>query len=71
MIFDYAKLKGRIVEKFGTFYQFAKAINSSPQSVSNKLKNSVSISQKDIILWSEILDISPGEIGKYFFTLKV
>lgn len=66
--YSYAKLRGRIVEKFGTIGNFAKAVGLSRQSVSNKLNCEVGFSQEDIEKWAKLLDIRLIEIGIFFFT---
>lgn len=71
MEFDYRKLKGRIVEKFDSVSNFAKHLGVAVQTVSAKLNNDLSITKKDIIEWSEKLEIPVDEIGVYFFVLKV
>lgn len=67
MAYTYAKLKGRIVEKFGTQKAFADAIGISENSMSKKLNGLTGFSQEDIVLWSEKLEIDLREAGKYFF----
>ena len=71
MKFNYNKLRGRIVEKYGTLSNFSEAIGISFVALSKKMNNLIAISQKEIIKWSELLDIAPNEIGVYFFTLEV
>lgn len=72
-MFDYSKLIGRIIEKFGTRRAFAEAIGISENSMSQKLSNKMAITTDDIKEWCkpEFLDISCDKIGVYFFTLKV
>ena len=41
MSFDYSKLSGRIVEKYGTQYNFSIALGLSERSLSLKLNNRV------------------------------
>lgn len=41
MSFDYSKLRGRIVEKFGTQVNFAKAIKLSERTLSLKLNGKI------------------------------
>lgn len=65
---EYAKLRGRIVEKYGTQSEFARAINKTDQTVTAKLGNRSSFSQDDIKEWSDALDIDPDHIGEFFFT---
>ena len=72
-MFDYRKLIGRIIEKFGTRKAFAEAVGISENSMSQKLSNKMAITTDDIILWCapNFLDIPCGQIGVYFFTLQV
>lgn len=67
----YHKLRGRIVELYGTAGAFAEAIGLSKNSVSMKLNGKKGFSQSDIILWCEKLSIQIEEIGEYFFKEKV
>ena len=72
-MFDYSKLIGRIIEKYGTRGNFAKAIGISENSMSQKLTNKMAITTDDIKEWCkpELLDIPCDQIGAYFFTPKV
>ena len=70
-VFDYSKLRGRIVEKFGTQSKFADANGISDRSMSLKLNNGIGLSQNEILEWCNLLDIPTGEIPLYFFTVKV
>ena len=65
----YAKLRGRIVEKFGTIGKFGDAVGLSGTSMSKKLTGTTGFSQADIIRWCELLDIDMEEVGAYFFTV--
>ena len=65
--YKYAKLRGRIVEKTGTQAKLAEELGVSLVSVNKKLKGITSFSQKDIVKWSNILDIDKSEIPVYFF----
>ena len=73
MAFDYSKLRGRIIEKFGTYKAFAEAIGISENSMSQKLSGKMAITTDDIRKWSKVeyLDIDAEEIGVYFFKIKV
>lgn len=71
MPFDYSKLRGRIVEKFGSETKFAEELGMSIQQISPKLTNKKTITKKDILTWSEKLEIPVSDIGLYFFTLRV
>lgn len=63
-----AALRGRIVEKYGTYGAFADAIGKKRQYLGMKLNGKVGITKDDIDLWSKLLDISTEDIGRYFFT---
>lgn len=66
--FKYAKLKGKIIEKFGTEGRFAAALGKNLNTVSRKLNGKVSFSSYDIEKWCSALDIPIEEAGSYFFT---
>lgn len=67
MEFKYQKLRGRIIEKFGTIGKFADEVGISPTMMSKKLQGKAGISQADIILWSELLDIDSADYGDFYF----
>lgn len=71
--FDYRRLRGRIIEKFGTYTAFAAATGLKKSNLSAKLSNSVRITFEEIIEWCspEKLDIPPAEIPAYFLTPEV
>lgn len=71
MKYNYNKLRGRIIEKFGTLHNFSASLKISYEALSKKMNNAIAISQKEITEWCELLEIEPGEIGAYFFTLEV
>lgn len=71
MELNYGKLKGRIVEKFGTQKNFVKAINRSERTVSLKLSGKIDFTQGDILIWCNALDIELIEIPSYFFVSNV
>lgn len=64
----YAKLKGRIIEKFGSQKRFAEYIGLSQTSLSRKMNCETGFSQEDIIKWAKILEIDRSDYGTYFFT---
>ena len=68
MPFEYRKLRGRIIEKYGSQDKFAEAIGTTSVTVSKKMTGKVQFSQDDIILWCEALDIPLMEAGPYFFS---
>lgn len=71
MRFDFSKLRGRIVEHYGTLAAFAKAYGISENSLSLKMNNKTKFSSGDIIKISDMLEIKKDEIGDYFFKTKV
>ena len=68
MRYKYNKLRGRIVEIFGSQAAFAEKIHTSVQTVSAKLLGRSNFTQDNILVWSEALQIDQNEIGNYFFT---
>lgn len=71
MEFDYSKLRGRIVEKFGSIEAFSSETSISNISVSKKLNNKVPISRADMIEWSNLLEIPVEEYGLFYCTEKL
>lgn len=67
MSLKYAKLRGRIVEKFGTQDDFRKQIGISKTAMSNKMTGKTGFSQNDIIKWCELLSIDMQNVSEYFF----
>lgn len=70
MAFDYSKLKGRIVEKYGTQACFAKKIGISSNTLSLKMNNKIRFTSDDVIKISELLGIKRQEIDEYFFVVE-
>ncbi len=68
MAYTYAKLRGRIVEKYGSQTKFSDAVGISMTAMNKKMNGKTGISQHDIEQWSELLDIDKSEIPEYFFT---
>ena len=71
MKFDYSKLKGKIKEIFDVQSNYAKALNLSETSVTNKLNNITYFTQSEISKSIDLLKIPFDEIGLYFFTKEV
>ena len=71
MVFEYGKLLGRIREKGFTQAQLADLAGMTPGTLSQKLNNQAHFRQKEIADICEALEISPDEVGAYFFTLEV
>lgn len=64
----YSKLRGKIVEVFGSQRAFSEAIKLSEQSVTAKLNGRTDFSQDDIVKWCDLLGIEAKDVGDYFFT---
>lgn len=65
---DYSKLRGRIIEKFGKQGAFADKIGYSEKSVSEWINNQKYWPHEAMVTAVDALEISPNEIGDYFFT---
>lgn len=68
MTFNYLKLKGRIIEKYGSQLEFSKAMGISENTLSLKLNNKVRFTSDDIIKIADLLEIDKNDVGLYFFT---
>ena len=65
---DFSKLSGKIVEKYGTQYNFAIALGLSERSLSLKLNNKVGWRDKEMERAIDLLDLDLNDIPAYFFT---
>lgn len=68
---EHQKLRGRIVELYGSQGAFAKKMGKTEQCITAKLSGRTQFSQADIIAWCNALQINVDEIGVYFFTSKL
>nr|DAS30178.1 MAG TPA: Protein of unknown function (DUF739) [Caudoviricetes sp.] len=68
MPYKYNKLRGRIVERFGSQEKFAETLKKSNVSVSRKMNGKVGFSQNDMVEWGNLLHIPLEEYGEFFFT---
>lgn len=71
IVFDYAKLRGRIVERCGKQSAFAKAMGINEGTLSNKLSGKSSFTMGEVVKACEVLDISMKDVSSYFFVVKV
>jgi DNA-binding XRE family transcriptional regulator len=71
MAFNYNKLRGKIIEKFGTQGRFAKVLGVSERTLSLKLNNKIFFTQDEISKSSELLSIDSDKIQVYFFEKEV
>ena len=67
----YAKLRGRIIEVFGTIQAFAEAMQKDVSTISAKLNNKSTWKREDIELACKLLHIPIEEVYLYFFAQKV
>ena len=67
MAFNHSKLLGRIKEFGLTQESVAKEIDMNPGTLSMKLKNKSHFTAEEMNRICRLLDISPEEIGAYFF----
>lgn len=63
-----SKLRGKIVEEYGTNKKFAEEMRISESTVSLKLAGKVGFSTNEIEKWSGALNIQKEEYGEYYFT---
>ena len=68
MEFDFSKLLGRIIEKFGTRGAFAAAMSMAESALSNRLNNKIHFDADEIVRACQLLGIDTQEIHLYFFT---
>lgn len=71
MAFNYDKLKGRIIEIFGSQREFASAMGWSERTLSLKINGEIPWKQTDICKALNLLRLSETDIPTYFFTVKV
>jgi len=71
MAFNYNKLRGKIVEIYGSQIEFAKAMKWSEKTLSLKLNGKVPWKQTDIMTAVQILGLSESDIQDYFFAVEV
>lgn len=71
MQFDYSKLRGKVVEKFGSLNGFSQAIEISNSTLSLLFNNRSKWNQETIMKAIKVLEISVEDIPVYFFAPKV
>lgn len=67
MGYSYDKLRGKIIEKYGSQEKYAEVLGISTNSLSKKMTGKTGFSQKDIVVWSELLEIDKSDYSEYFF----
>lgn len=71
MPFNYSKLRGRIIEKYGSQGNFAKAMEWSERTLSYKMQGKRNWTQADICKAISLLGLNEDDIQEYFFNLEV
>lgn len=71
MAFNYNKLRGRIVEIYGSQTEFAKAMKWSERTLSLKMNGKIPWKQTDIVNAVRLLGLSESDIQEYFFSAEV
>lgn len=71
MVFNYSKLNGRIVERFGSQAKFAEAMGISEHSISQKVNNKTTWKNTEIHKACGLLEISNADVWEYFFNRQV
>ena len=71
MAFNYNKLRGRIVEIYGSQIEFAKAMQWSERTLSLKMNGKIPWKQTDIVTAVRLLGLSDSDIQEYFFAVEV
>lgn len=71
MCFDYSKLRGRIIEKFGNQSKFALAMGWSERTMSLKITGKRCWKQPEMCLALTLLELSDSDVPEYFFKTKV
>lgn len=68
--YNYSLLKGKIIEKYGTYGTFSNKICISATTISKKLLSKTDWRQEEIARACRLLDIDFVEIPKYFFCVE-
>lgn len=70
-MYETSKLRGRIVEKYGSQGKFAEKVGCSLSFLSQYLNGKKKLDQPTIDKWVDALDIESSDIYGYFFVHKV
>ena len=71
MSFNHNKLRGKIIEKYGTQGAFAKALGVSERTLSLKLNGKIFFAQDEMNKILKLLGETVDSIKEYFFIEKV
>lgn len=67
-MYDTSKLRGRIIEKYGSLGNFAEVVNCSRSFLSLYMNGKKKLDQPRIDKWMDALSIERTDVYKYFFT---
>lgn len=70
-MYRHEKLRGKIKEKIGSEFEFAKLIGLSQASLSAKLNGKSDFSRTEIVRMSEVLELKNSEEFYNLFFLKI
>jgi len=70
-MYDYSKLRGRILEVCGTRQEFAKRMGLSERTISLKMQQHRAFKQTEIARAMEVLELGAEDVQPYFFTIEV
>ena len=68
MAFDFSKLRGKIIEQFGTLDKFSQRLGTTSTTLGRKLSGKSEWTQREITKSCELLGIPANELTDYFFT---
>lgn len=63
----YAKLRGKIKERYNTVAAFAEAIHMSRYQIDSRLANKTAFSIEEMLIVARALEITDEELPMYFF----
>lgn len=69
--YDYAKLRGKIKEVFGTEQAFAKSLGICRVSLYKRLQNRLDFTREEMIRACDLLGVDYSEMSAYFFAKEV
>lgn len=71
VVFNYDKLRGKIIEKYRSISNFAKQLGVAQSGLYMIISSGKPLSSVKIIEMCELLEITQEEIGSYFFECSV
>ena len=69
--YEYAKLRGKIKEVFGTEQAFAKSLGICRVSLYKRLRNRLDFTREEMIRACDLLGVDYSDMSIYFFARKV